>query len=291
MSSDRKTRILDILNKYERDILGDWLKEQLGADTLRPDLMSEAELRAQSTQFFQALREAAQDGNFGDIQRSSWEPVRELLSEISRSRALQGFSTSETATFVLSLKQPLFARLREAHKDADALADDFWRVTGLIDKLALHTSEMFQQSREDVIMRQQQEMFELSAPVVELWQGILALPVIGTLDSKRTQLMMEALLERIVTTQAEVAIIDITGVPTVDTLTAQHLFKTVSAARLMGADCLISGVRPQIAQTMVSLGVSFADIVTKSTMAGALAVALKQRGLGVKNLHPDSLNA
>jgi len=291
MSSDRKTRILDILNKYERDILNDWLQGQLAADTLRPDLMSEAELRAQSTQFLQVFREAAQDGNFDDVQRSSWEPVRELLSDVSRSRALQGFNTTETATFVLSLKQPLFTRLREAHEDTDALADDLWRATALIDKLALHTSELFQQSREDVIMRQQQEMFELSAPVVELWQGILALPVIGTLDSKRTQLMMEALLERIVATQAEVAIIDITGVPTVDTLTAQHLFKTVSAARLMGADCLISGVRPQIAQTMVSLGVSFADIVTKSTMAGALAVALKQRGLGVKSLRPDAQNA
>jgi rsbT co-antagonist protein RsbR len=209
-----------------------------------------------------------------------------MLSELSAARARQGYSPSETATFVFSLKQPLFARLRGEINDAGALADAFWAATVLIDSLGLMTTEAFQKSREEVISRQQRELLELSTPVVELWEGILALPLIGTLDSSRTQVVMESLLEKIVSSGAALAIIDITGVPTVDTLVAQHLMKTVAAARLMGADCIISGIRPQIAQTIVHLGVDLSQVITKSSLADAFVVALKRTGSRIEARAP-----
>jgi rsbT co-antagonist protein RsbR len=204
-----------------------------------------------------------------------------MLGGVSRSRAMQGFSPSETATFVFSLKQPLFVRLRQEVKDAEALAEELWAATVLLDKLGLYTTEVYQKSREAVITRQQQELLELSTPVVRLWQGVLAVPLIGTLDSARTQVVMESLLQEIAETGSAIAIIDITGVPTVDTLVAQHLLKTVAAARLMGADCIVSGIRPQIAQTVVQLGVRLEDVVTKATLADAFALALQRLGLSV----------
>jgi rsbT co-antagonist protein RsbR len=238
-----------------------------------------AELREQSQEFLRLLQDAAQNGNLTDGERPEWQRVREMLAGVSRSRAQQGFTPSETATFVFSLKKPLFERLRqEFDKDTETLAHETWTATRLLDQLGLWTTEAFQKAREEVIARQQEEMLELSTPVVKLWDGILALPMIGTLDSARTQIVMEALLQRIVETGAEIAIIDITGVPTVDTLTAQHLLKTVTAARLMGADCIISGIRPQIAQTIVHLGVELGQVTTKATMADALALALERTG-------------
>jgi rsbT co-antagonist protein RsbR len=204
-----------------------------------------------------------------------------MLGGVSRSRAMQGFSPSETATFVFSLKQPLFVRLRQEVKDAEALAEELWAATVLLDKLGLYTTEVYQKSREAVITRQQQELLELSTPVVRLWQGVLAVPLIGTLDSARTQVVMESLLQEIAETGSAIAIIDITGVPTVDTLVAQHLLKTVAAARLMGADCIVSGIRPQIAQTVVQLGVRLEDVVTKATLADAFALALQRLGLTI----------
>ena len=278
-----KTRIAEVLERNEAEILSDWMKEQATALTQRPDLMKESELRQQSTRFLKLFREAIAAGNnLIDIQQPIWEPVREFIGEVSRSRAIQGFSPSETATFVLSLKQPLFTRLRKIHEgQPDYLFEDLWNVTVLLDKLGLYSVEVFQKTREDVIGRQQKEMFELSTPVVELWQGILGLPIIGTLDSKRSQQVMETLLNRLAETQSEVAVIDITGVPVMDTVTAQHLLKTVTATRLMGADCIISGIRPQIAQTIVHLGVNLGDVTTKASMAGALAVAFKRMGLAV----------
>ena len=276
-----KTRIAEVLERNEAEILSDWMKEQATALTQRPDLMKESELRQQSTKFLKLFREAIAGNNL-DIQKPIWGPVREFIGEVSRSRAIQGFSPSETATFVLSLKQPLFTRLRKIHEgQPDYLFEDLWNVTVLLDKLGLYSVEVFQKTREDVIGRQQKEMFELSTPVVELWQGILGLPIIGTLDSKRSQLVMETLLQRLAETQSEVAVIDITGVPVMDTVTAQHLLKTVAATRLMGADCIISGIRPQIAQTIVHLGVNLGDVTTKASMAGALAVAFKRMGLAV----------
>jgi rsbT co-antagonist protein RsbR len=281
MTADRKSRIPEILKKHEADLLDEWTKAQVAAIG-QAGRIKEGELREQCATFLRMLQEASQGENSTNVTAPEWGAAREFLGEVSRSRGQQGFSPLETATFVFSLKQPLFSRLRrEMGKDADALAEETWRATELIDSLGLYTTEVYQKSREEVISRQQQEMLELSTPVVKLWEGILALPLIGTLDSERTQVVMESLLQKIVDTGAEVAVIDITGVPTVDTLVAQHLIKTVTAARLMGADCIISGIRPQIAQTIVHLGVNLADITTKASLADALAVALGRRGLTV----------
>jgi len=266
-----------IVAQSQKELLAEWVQAQLGATTLRSDLMKEAELREQSRELLALLQAAVGSGDIAQIEGSDWASVRDFLAKVSRSRAQQGFSPSETATFVLSLKQPLFTRLRgELSKDAQALADEIWATTDLLDKLALLTVETYVKSREDLIQRQQREMMELSTPVVQLWDNILALPLIGTLDSERTQVVMESLLQKIVETGASIAIIDITGVPTVDTLVAQHLLKTVAAARLMGADCIISGIRPQIAQTIVHLGVNLSDVTTKASLADAFSIALKR---------------
>ena len=282
-----QTRIPDIVRKHEADLLSDWIREQTGADNRRDDLIKEGELREQAREFLGLFRDAAAEasrdgGGWTDVGSPAWAPVRDLLAGISRSRTQQGFSPSEIATFVFSFKQPLFERLRaELGKDGQALADEVWAATLVLDRLGLLTTEVYQKSREEIISRQQQEMMELSTPVVKLWEGVLALPMIGTLDSGRTQIVMESLLQRIVETGSEIAILDITGVPTVDTLVAQHLLKTVTAARLMGADCIISGIRPQIAQTIVHLGVDLQDVVTKASLADAFALALQRKGMKV----------
>ena len=266
-----------IITQYQKELLAEWVQAQLAATTLRSDLMKEAELREQSRELLSLLQAAIGTGSLTHIDGPQWNAVREFLTHMSKSRAVQGFSPSETATFVLSLKQPLFVRLRgEFGNDAQGLADEVWATTDLLDKLGLSTVETYVKSREEVIQRQQREMMELSTPVVQLWDSILALPLIGTLDSERTQIVMESLLHKIVETGAAIAIIDITGVPTVDTLVAQHLLKTVAAARLMGADCIISGIRPQIAQTIVHLGVNLSDVTTKASLADAFSIALKR---------------
>jgi rsbT co-antagonist protein RsbR len=265
----------------DRDgLLAEWLNDQLAARGIRRELLSRQDLERQSRQFLDAFAGAVQrhGAAAGDD-----EDVRAVLDDLSTTRARQGFSAAETATFVLSLKQPLFTRLRQQFaQDGDALAKASWDTGLLLDQLGLFTTEVFQRGREDIIARQQEEMLELSTPVITLWQGVLALPVIGTLDSARTQVVMENLLQRIVATGSVIAIIDITGVPTVDTVTAQHLLKTVAAARLMGADCIISGIRPQIAQTIVHLGVNLGDVQTKATLADAFALALRRLNLGVQ---------
>ncbi len=273
-----KSKIPEILKKHEASLLESWLKAQHNESTLRPDLIKEGSLREQCKNFLQLLREGSQGGNLTDISTNEWAPMRELLSGISRTRAMQGFSPTETATFVFSFKQPLFARLQQ-EVEATTLAAEQWAATVLLDRLGLLTAEIYQKSREELIQRQQAEMLELSTPVVKLWEGVLALPMIGTLDSARTQVVMETLLQRIVETGSEIAIIDITGVPTVDTLVAQHLLKTVAAARLMGADCIISGIRPQIAQTMVHLAIDLSTVTTKATLADAFMVALQRVGV------------
>ncbi|HEV3051596.1 MAG TPA: STAS domain-containing protein, partial [Longimicrobium sp.] len=260
--------------------LDEWIGEQ-AASSGRRDLLSEVELRQQSGEFLELFRRAAENGRLDDPAGAEWEGVRDLLSRLSRSRAVQGFSPSETAMFVFSLKRPLFDRLRARLPDADSLARETWTVSTLLDRLGLYITEAYQRSREEVISRQQQELLELSTPVVKIWEGVVAVPLIGTLDSARTQVVMENLLTRIVETGAQVAIIDITGVPTVDTLVAQHLIKTVAAARLMGAECIISGIRPQIAQTMVHLGIMLENVITKATLADAIAVALRSTGYAV----------
>jgi rsbT co-antagonist protein RsbR len=287
MTTPRSNRLAEILTRHEKTMLEDWLREQSAALSARKDLISEGDLRRQSAEFFALLTPATRAGSPTDITTPEWKPVCDLLAGVSRSRATQGFSPSETATFVFSLKQPLFARLRqELGADAAALADEMWNATVLLDKLGLYTTEIFQKSREEVIKRQQLEMLELSTPVVKLWDGILAIPLIGTLDSARTQVVMENLLQTVVATGSSIAIVDITGVPAVDTQVAQHLLKTVSAAKLMGAQCVISGIRPQIAQTMVHLGVAFGDAVTKASLADALAYAFRQIGCTVTKPAP-----
>jgi rsbT co-antagonist protein RsbR len=287
MSRSGLSRLPEIVRKHEADLLSDWMKDQLAAGTVRPDLLREGELRDQSQRFLGAFRDALGQRDGLDVSTPAWAAVREVLEDLSRTRARQGFSPSETAVFVLSLKQPLFARLRqEVGRDAEALADEVWTATTLLDRLSLHTLEVFQKSREEIINRQQQDMLELSTPVVQLWEGIIALPLIGTLDSARTQVVMESLLQKIVDTGAGIAIIDITGVPTVDTLVAQHLLKTVAAARLMGADCFISGIRPQIAQTIVHLGVELGSVVTKATLADAFGLALQRAGAVITRAQP-----
>lgn len=266
-------------------LLDDWTREQLASSSMRRDLISETELRQQSSEFLAALREAVARGGIGSVTGPEWSQVRDVLGSVSRSRALQGFSPSDTARFVFSLKSPLFSRLRE-HVAPERLADETWAVSDLLDQLGLYTSEVFQKSREEVIARQQQELMELSTPVVKIWEGVVAVPLIGTLDSARTQVVMENLLARIVENSASVAIIDITGVPTVDTLVAQHLIKTVAAARLMGAECIISGIRPQIAQTIVHLGVVLENVTTKASLADAILVALRATGFTVARVAP-----
>lgn len=272
-----QTRLAAILRRDQDRLLEEWIEGLMSSLSSRRDLISDAEMQRQAREFLSALTSALESGT-QDTSTEPWAPVRELLGRISRSRALQGFRPAETATFVFSLKSALFKRLRT---DADAGVEDLMTASLLLDGLGLYTTDVFQKSREEVIVRQQQEMLELSTPVVTLWQGILALPLIGTLDSARTQVVMENLLQRIVDTGSMIAILDITGVPTVDTLVAQHLLKTVAAARLMGADCIISGIRPQIAQTIVHLGVDLNSVTTKATLADAFAVALKRSGLGV----------
>ncbi len=209
---------------------------------------------------------------------AAWQPMHDLIEELGQARAAAGFSATETALFVLSLKEPLFSRLRERAQGPDQLADALWAATELIDELGLRTTDVFLLAREAVIRRQQDEMLELSTPVVKLWPGVVGVPLIGTLDSARTQVVMESLLERIVETDSPMAIIDITGVSTVDTLVAQHLLKTVAAARLMGAECIISGIRPQIAQTIVQLGLDLSAVETRATLADALARAFDRMG-------------
>jgi rsbT co-antagonist protein RsbR len=272
--------ISTLLARDEQTILNDWLKA-MSEGTRRADLIKESDLRSQCAQFLKLLRQASETGGT-NFKAPAWGPVREMLAEVSRSRALQGFSPLDTATFVFSFKRPLFARFQQEYKgQPDALAAEMWAATELLDDMGLYTTEVYQKSREEVIGRQQEELLELSTPVVKLWDGIVALPLIGTLDSARTQVVMESLLQAIVQTNSRVAIIDITGVPTVDTVVAQHLLKTVTAARLMGADCIISGVRPQIAQTIVHLGINLLEVATKATLAAAFSTAMQRLGLQV----------
>jgi rsbT co-antagonist protein RsbR len=264
-------------------VVREWLAEVSGtSDTTRTTTASGA-IAAEAGEIARAVYDGLRaDGDVGAFDGVAWERLRGVLESLSRSRAAQGSTAGETSYFLLSFKRPLFARLQQ-HLSAEPpkLVAAVWAVSSLVDKIAQFTLEVYQRSREDIIKRQQNELLELSTPVIKLWDGVLAVPMIGTLDSGRTQLVMESLLKRIVDTGSELAIIDITGVPAVDTLVAQHLLKTVTAIRLMGADCIISGIRPQIAQTIVHLGIDLQGITTKATLADALSVALKRSGYTV----------
>ena len=271
-------KLASLLARRREKVLKQWQREL--AALIGKAALSAEETSRQAEEFFGAFMAALAAGAGADLAVEEWKPVRVILEQLSRDRVLAGFSSDETATFIFSLKRGLFdAVSSESRRSAAQVADDLWAITELLDKLGLYTVKVFQRTREEVINRQQAEMLELSTPVVKLWDGILALPLIGTLDSARTQVVMEALLQKIVETESQIAIIDITGVPTVDTLVAQHLLKTVTALRLMGADCIVSGVRPQIAQTIVHLGVDLQGVTTKGNLADALALALKRTGV------------
>ncbi|HEX8106087.1 MAG TPA: STAS domain-containing protein [Kofleriaceae bacterium] len=277
-------RLTQVLQSSQVQLLADWIKALRAITKTRASAMiGDPELQAQCQEFIALMSAAVASGNLEDINAEPWRPVKDFLAGVSRSRGRQGFSPSDTATFVMSFKEPLFANLRrtfEGMADSQVLTD-VWNASLLLDKLGLFTTEVHQAAREELIRRQGEEMLELSTPVIQLWDGILALPLIGTLDSARTQVVMESLLQQIVATRSPIAILDITGVPTVDTLTAQHLLKTVAATRLMGAECIISGIRPQIAQTIVHLGVSLGDIITKASLADAFRLALSKLGQAI----------
>jgi len=270
--------LAEIIVRNEESIRAGWTRDMSKA-VQRADLITKAELDEQCGALLRAIVEGVKTSGPTDVLSSGWSAAREQLQEISASRARRGFSPVEVATFVLSLKRPLFSAIRETlSKSPDKLFETVWAATELLDRLALITTETYMATREELITRQQQEIMELSTPVVKLWDGILALPIIGTLDSGRTQVVMENLLQEVVSTNSKFAIIDITGVPTVDTLVAQHLLKTITAARLMGAECIISGVRPQIAQTIVHLGINLEDVITKAKLSDAFALALQRSG-------------
>lgn len=271
------SRLAEILARNEEPIRNDWL-DNMSKSVQRADLMTGAELREQSQRLLNAIVRGVKADESAQLSRPVWTETKELLQEISASRAHQGFTPSETASFVFSLRQPLCNTIRKDISDADELFRAVTTVTLLLDNMALLAMETFMARREELISRQQQELLELSTPVVKLWDGILALPIIGTLDSARTQIVMENLLQMVVASNSKYAIIDITGVPTVDTLVAQHLLKTITAARLMGAECIISGVRPQIAQTIVHLGIDLTQVITKAKLSDAFALALQRSG-------------
>jgi rsbT co-antagonist protein RsbR len=271
-------RAIDVLKSNEAEVLGAWLPDLQRAGWGDGGRFADGDWQGQAREFLHLIGNATR-ADVLDIDSTDAAPLRNFLETLSRTMAARGATSAQTAQFVFSLKKPVFNQLRKAlGTDASALADGIWSATELFDQLGLHTVATYQKSREDVIRRQQEEMLELSTPVVKLWEGVLALPMIGTLDSSRTQIVMESLLQRIVETGSEIAIIDITGVPTVDTLVAQHLLKTVTAIRLMGADCIISGIRPQIAQTIVHLGIDLQGVTTKATLADALTLAMKRSG-------------
>jgi rsbT co-antagonist protein RsbR len=268
------------LKRSEAQLSARWLAD-LEASGATRNLKAE-DLAQQTSGFLRLLTSVLEKGGSPSINAAEWDEVRQFLERLSHQRALAGQDSQQTAQFIFALKGPLFTLLQQEYADQPALlAEQLWEISQTLDALGMHTIRTFQKSREAVIKRQQEELLELSTPVVKLWDGVLALPMIGTLDSQRTQVVMESLLQRIVDTGSEIAIIDITGVPTVDTLVAQHLLKTVTAIRLMGADCIISGVRPQIAQTIVHLGLDLQGVVTKANLADALALALRRLGVTV----------
>ncbi len=273
------TQTVGLIQEQQDEILKDWIESQLTADTLRLDLMDQKKLEQESKALLKALT-AALGGQGRDFTAPNWQAVNGLLKEISEARDKAGFSPTETATFVLSLRHPLVERLLSSKK-ISSLDEEVWLLLDILDQLAIFTTEVYQRRREATIHRQQEEMEELSTPVVKIWDGILALPLVGTLDTRRSQMVTEALLDAINTTGAEIAIIDLTGVPAIDTRMAQHLMRTVAASRLMGANCILSGIRPQIAQTIVHLKINLGDIKTESTLAAALKTALATYGLKV----------
>jgi rsbT co-antagonist protein RsbR len=272
-------RITTLLATRRDEILNLWIKERLEADEFRDELISKKDLRQQSQQVLDMLVQAVQDSSGADFDHPSFDELRHYLNEISHMRAVKGYTPLENATYILSLRNvvtPLLAE--ELEGNAEAIIPEMNYFTRLLDKLGLVMVENFIRSREEIIRQQRADMLELSTPVIKVWDKILTLPIIGTLDSRRAQMMMEALLQKVVETGSTIAILDITGVRTMDTLVANHLIKTVTAARLMGARCILTGVSPAIAQTMVQLGIDLTQITTRAQMSDGIKLALEMIG-------------
>jgi rsbT co-antagonist protein RsbR len=272
-------RIKSLLAARRDEILNLWIKERLEADEFRDELISKKDLRQQSRQVLDMLVQAMEDSGGADFDQPAFDELRAYLNEISHMRAVKGYTTTENATYILSLRNvvgPLLAE--ELEGDLDALVHEMNYFTRLLDKMGLVMVENFIRSREEIIRQQRADMLELSTPVIKVWDKILTLPIIGTLDSRRAQMMMEALLQKVVETGSTIAILDITGVRTMDTLVANHLIKTVTAARLMGARCILTGVSPAIAQTMVQLGIDLTQITTRAQMSDGIKLALEMIG-------------
>lgn len=267
------------------------MKNQLTNEILRDDLISNVELRVSSEELLDAMASNIKESNITNPESEDFEPIIEILSGISITRARQGFSPRETGMFVLGLKEAILEQLQQEIKNDPAkLYAESMLISRLMDNFSTITFETYIKGREEVILRQTDEITEISTPVIRVWDGILALPIIGTLDSARTQVVMESLLQEIVATSSSIAILDISGVPAVDSLVAQHLIKTVSATRLMGAECVISGIRPEIAQTVVHLGIDLSDIITKATLASALKYAFATMKLDVRKVVKEKTN-
>jgi rsbT co-antagonist protein RsbR len=282
------TTITELVKKNKAQLLDNWLQKQLVSESLRDDLMTNDELRAQSEELINALAKAITEENITQIDSTDFDEVFEILSAVSMSRARQGFSSRETGLYIFGLKEALIDLLQQHIPDNPMLLfTESQKLNKLLDNFGVITFETFIKGREEVIFRQTEEISDISTPVIQIWEGILALPIIGTLDSSRTQIVMENLLQKIVDTGSSIAILDISGVPAVDSLVAQHLIKTVSATRLMGADCIISGIRPEIAQTVVHLGIDLSNIITKASLASALKHAFSMHKLLVKRADTD----
>ncbi len=276
-----KNEAIKVLQKKKKVLIETWMKFQLADESLRDDLMSNEELRSQSEELIDALTTSLNDENIDHVGSGDFDQVVDILSGISITRAKQGFSPRETGIFIFSLKDALLSVLQQEIKDPQELYVQSQKISKIIDSFGITTFETFIKGREEVILRQTDEITEISTPVIQVWDGILALPIIGTLDSSRTQVVMENLLQKIVETGSSIAILDISGVPAVDSLVAQHLIKTVAATRLMGAECIISGIRPEIAQTVVHLGIDLSDVITKASLASALKAAFNMSQLQV----------
>lgn len=278
-----KNPVYNLLKKKKKQILKQWINYLVEDPYLQEDLMSNEEMEEQSNELLTLLTQALESENYTDITAAEFDRINETLASLSISRAHQGFSPTETAKYLFTLKDAIVKYLEEELKDKPELIyEEFRKVSKLIDSLGVVTFETYIKGREEVIGRQTEEIAEISTPVIKVWEGIIAMPIIGTLDSARTQVVMESLLQEIVNTGSSIAILDISGVPTVDSLVSQHLMKTVTATRLLGAECIISGIKPEIAQTVVHLGIDLSNIVTKATLASALQHAFKLAHLEVR---------
>ncbi|WP_240529699.1 STAS domain-containing protein [Streptomyces mangrovisoli] len=273
-------RLVGLLTVRGEDLGAEWSDKVAGSLGGR---VSRAEVQRELKEIYTALVAALAEGGM-DGRGEAFGEVRALLTELSRNRAHQGFTPTETAVSVFALKEVLEPALSGDDSDLQA----YLKFSTLLDTLGLFTMEVYTRTREELISAQAEQLLELSTPVVKLWDGVIGVPLVGTLDSARTMVVMEKMLQALIDTGSEQAIIDITGVPAVDTEVAQHLLKTVVAARLMGAECTISGIRPQIAQTIVALGINFGDIVTKATLADALRHALRRSGLTLSRTAPQA---